>query len=65
MGIKGNPKDVDFFVMQEQSPEPSARRLWDCYANQFFHPNAPTCHFGVFAFVILKEGIFRISPDAH
>ena len=42
--------------------EPSARRLWDCYANQFFHPNVPTCHSGVFAFAILKGA--GLNPNA-
>ena len=41
-------------LCRKKVAEPSARRLWDCYAKQFFHPNAPTCHSGVFAFVILK-----------
>ena len=59
MGLRGNPKDVDFFVMQEES-----RQLGDLdfYAKQFFHPNAPTCHSGVFAFVILKGA--GLNPNA-
>ena len=56
MGIRGNPKGVDFFVMQEESRRVVISTTWDCFANQFFHPNAPTCHSRVFAFVILEEG---------
>ena len=40
------------FLCRKKVAEPSGRRLWDCYAKQFFHQNAPACHSGVFAFVI-------------
>ena len=49
-------------LCREKVAEPSARRLGDCYANQFFHLNAPTCHSGVFAFVILKGA--GLNPNA-
>ena len=50
------PKTSTSLLCRKKGAEPSARRLSDCYAKQFFHPNAPTRHSGVFAFVILEEG---------
>ena len=55
-------KTATSLLCRKKLAEPSARRLWDCYAKQFFHQNAPTCHSGVFAFVILKGA--GLNPNA-
>ena len=42
--------------------EKSQRCRLLCYAQMLFHPNAPTCHSGVFALVILKGA--GLNPNA-
>ena len=59
----GEIQNTSFSLLcRKKVAEPSARRLSDCYAKQFFHPNTPTCHSGVFAFVILKGA--GLNPNA-